>query len=209
MLILTSAKSNINISLYQGTFEFANVFIGNDAGSGAINGADKCVGIGVAALQGALTIDGTIAIGWAAGNAITSGERNLTIGYQAGKAMTDADDNVLIQGIGGDKGSLGYFGYAYYQESKDKLKLLGIDSGSGCVKPSPISIPSGKYTPLSRPLFIYVNTDSYKNKPAVKRLVDFYMIHGPELINEVGYIASNNSVNGAIVNVPISIWSTK
>jgi phosphate transport system substrate-binding protein len=105
-----------------------------------------------------------------------------------------ADDNVLIQGIGGDKGSLGYFGYAYYQESKDKLKLLGIDSGSGCVKPSPISIPSGEYTPLSRPLFIYVNTDSYKNKPAVKRLVDFYMIHGPELINEVGYIASNNSV---------------
>ena len=105
-----------------------------------------------------------------------------------------ADDNVLVQGIAGDKGSLGYFGYAYYQENTEKLKLVAVDSGSGCVKPSLTTIPSGEYSPLSRPLYIYVNTDSYKNKPAVKELVDFYMINGPELINEVGYVTSDSSV---------------
>lgn len=104
-----------------------------------------------------------------------------------------ADDNVLIQGISGDKGSLGYFGYAYYRESQDRLKLLGVDSGSGCVKPSPQTIPSGEYSPLSRPLFIYVNLGSL-SRPEVRSFVDFYMEHGPELTNEVGYVASDPSV---------------
>ena len=72
-----------------------------------------------------------------------------------------ADDNVLVQGIAGDKGSLGYFGYAYYRENEDKLKVLAVDSGSGCVKPSPETITSAEYSPLSRPLFIYVNIGSY------------------------------------------------
>ena len=104
-----------------------------------------------------------------------------------------ADDNVLIQGIYGDKGSLGYFGYAYYQENKDKLKLVAVDSGSGCVMPSPETIPSGEYSPLSRPLFIYVNKGSYK-RPEVRMLVDFYIEHGPELTNEVGYVSSDAAV---------------
>ena len=104
-----------------------------------------------------------------------------------------ADDNVLIQGISGDKGSLGYFGYAYYRESQDRLKLLGVDSGSGCVKPSPQTIPSGEYSPLSRPLFIYVNLGSLA-RPEVKAFVDFYMEHGPALTNEVGYVASDDNV---------------
>ena len=104
-----------------------------------------------------------------------------------------ADDNVLVQGIAGDKGSLGYFGYAYYQENKDKLKLVAVDSGSGCVKPSLETIPSGEYSPLSRPLFIYVNTASYK-RPEVKMFVDFYMEHGPKLTNEVGYVSSDAAV---------------
>ena len=104
-----------------------------------------------------------------------------------------ADDNVLVQGIAGDKGSLGYFGYAYYRENEDKLKVLAVDSGSGCVKPSPETIASAEYSPLSRPLFIYVNTGSYK-RPEVKAFVDFYMEHGPELTNEVGYVSSDISV---------------
>ena len=104
-----------------------------------------------------------------------------------------ADDNVLVQGIAGDKGSLGYFGYAYYRENEDKLKVLAVDSGSGCVKPSPETITSAEYSPLSRPLFIYVNIGSYK-MPEVKALVDFYMDHGPELTNEVGYVSSDVSV---------------
>ena len=104
-----------------------------------------------------------------------------------------ADDNVLVQGITGDKGSLGYFGYSYYRENEDKLKLVAVDSGSGCVLPSPETIPSGEYSPLSRPLFIYVNTGSLL-RPEVKAFVDFYMEHGPELTNEVGYVASDSSV---------------
>ena len=104
-----------------------------------------------------------------------------------------ADDNVLVQGITGDKGSLGYFGYSYYRENEDKLKLVAVDSGSGCVSPSLETIPSGEYSPLSRPLFIYVNTGSLL-RPEVKAFVDFYMEHGPELTNEVGYVASDTSV---------------
>ena len=104
-----------------------------------------------------------------------------------------ADDNVLIQGIAGDKGALGYFGYAYYRESKDKLKLVAVDNDSGCVLPSLTTIPSGEYSPLSRPLFLYVNLDSL-DKPEVKALVDFYMEHGPALTNEVGYVAAGTEV---------------
>ncbi len=104
-----------------------------------------------------------------------------------------ADDNVLVQGIAGDKGSLGYFGYAYYQENKDKLKLVAVDSGSGCVQPNLQTIPSGEYSPLSRPLFIYVNEKSYQ-RPEVKTFVDFYMDKGPALTNEVGYVASQDTV---------------
>ena len=114
---------------------------------------------------------------------------------QASRAdyTASADDNVLVQGIAGDKGSLGYFGYAYYQENKDKLKLVAVDSGSGCVEPSPQTIPSGEYSPLSRPLFIYVNIDSLY-RPEVKAFVDFYMDNGPALTNEVGYVTSDPSV---------------
>ena len=113
---------------------------------------------------------------------------------QASRAdyTASADDNVLVQGIAGDKGSLGYFGYAYYAENKDKLKLVAVDSGSGCVEPSLETIPSGKYTPLSRPLFIYVNEKSYQ-RPEVKAFVNFYMEQGPNLTNEVGYISSGNA----------------
>jgi len=104
-----------------------------------------------------------------------------------------ADDNVLIQGIAGDKGSLGYFGYAYYRESEDKLNLVAVDSGAGCVLPGPETIPSGEYSPLSRPLFIYVNLTSLE-RSEVRTFVDFYMEHGPALTNEVGYVASDPDV---------------
>ena len=104
-----------------------------------------------------------------------------------------ADDNMLIQGIAGDKGSLGYFGYAYYRESEDKLNLVAVDSGAGCVLPGPETIPSGEYSPLSRPLFIYVNLTSLE-RSEVRTFVDFYMEHGPALTNEVGYVASDPDV---------------
>ena len=104
-----------------------------------------------------------------------------------------ADDNVLIRGIAGDRNSLGYFGYSYYIENADQLKLLGVDNGEGCVKPSPETIASGTYNPLSRPLLIYVNVESLQ-KPQVLEFVKFYMEMGAELTAEVGYVPEDDSV---------------
>lgn len=97
------------------------------------------------------------------------------------------DDNVLVQGIAGDRNSLGYFGFAYYTENKDKLKLVGVDHGSGCVKPTEETINNGTYAPLSRPLYIYVNKASLE-QPQVKAFLEFYMTAGPDLVVEVGYV---------------------
>ncbi len=97
------------------------------------------------------------------------------------------DDNVLVQGISGEKGALGYMGYSYYVENKDKLKVVPSDGGKGPVTPSNDTIENGKYSPLSRPLFIYVRTDSLK-KPEIREFVKFYLTKGPRLAEEVGYI---------------------
>jgi phosphate transport system substrate-binding protein len=98
------------------------------------------------------------------------------------------DDNVLVNGIAQDPNALGYFGYAYYEENRNKLKLVGVDGGKGCVKPSSQTINSGAYAPLSRPLFIYV-TKKATERPEVVAFVDFYLETVSELIDSVGYIA--------------------
>lgn len=98
------------------------------------------------------------------------------------------DDNVLVQGIAGDKNSLGYFGFAYYEENAEKLKLVPIDSGDGkAVTPSVETIKDGSYKPLSRPLFIYVNKASLQ-KPEVKGFVQFYLENAPDLVKSVFYV---------------------
>ena len=97
------------------------------------------------------------------------------------------DDNVLVQGIAGDPNALGYFGYAYYVENKDKLKLVAVDAGKGAVLPSEQSILNGTYAPLSRPIFIYVNKAALA-RPEVKEFIRFYMTEGPKLVSEVGYV---------------------
>ncbi len=102
------------------------------------------------------------------------------------------DDNVLVQGIAGDRYSLGYFGYAYYESNAGRLKLLGIDSGNGCIQPSRETIEAGEYTPLSRPVFIYVNRAALR-RPEVAAFVRFYMESAPELAPEVGYVALDPS----------------
>ncbi|KAF0091880.1 MAG: phosphate transport system substrate-binding protein [Fusobacteria bacterium] len=93
------------------------------------------------------------------------------------------DDNVLVQGIAGDKNAIGFFGYAYYEENKDKLKIVSIND----VKPSPKTIEDGTYTPLSRPLFIYVNKASL-DKKEVMEFLKFYIENAKDLATEVGYI---------------------
>jgi phosphate transport system substrate-binding protein len=98
-----------------------------------------------------------------------------------------ADDNVLVQGISGDRNGLGYFGYAYYEENRELLNVIDVDSGTGCVTPTLQTIEGGEYEPLSRPMFIYVRKDSLQ-RPEVAAFVEFYMEHGAELASEVGYI---------------------
>ena len=98
------------------------------------------------------------------------------------------DDNVLVTGVAGDKGSLGYFGFAYYVENKDKLKVVPIKQGDKKpVAPTMTTINNGSYAPLSRPIFIYVNFEA-ANKPAVREFVRFYLKQAKELAAEVGYV---------------------
>ena len=94
-----------------------------------------------------------------------------------------SDDNVLVQGIAGERGAKGYFGYAYYAENQDKLKVLGVDG----VVPNEETILSGEY-PLTRPLFIYVRVDSLVDKPQVREFVRFYIENSPELVADVDYV---------------------
>lgn len=98
-----------------------------------------------------------------------------------------ADDNVLIRGVAGDKNALGYFGFAFYSSSPDRLKLIAVDSGSGCIYPSPQTINDGSYSPLSRPMFIYVNVASLQRVEVVE-FVNFYLDNATALVREVGYV---------------------
>ena len=98
-----------------------------------------------------------------------------------------ADDNVLVVGVDGDAGSLGYFGFAYYEESSDRLGAVAIDNGNGCVLPSRETIENGTYAPLSRPMFIYVKPDALA-KPQVRAFVEFYLSNATSLVPEVGYV---------------------
>lgn len=98
------------------------------------------------------------------------------------------DDNVLVQGIAGDENAMGFFGYAYYIENDDKLKVVPIDGGNGPIVPTPTTINDGTYSPLSRPIFIYLNAASLA-RPEVKTFVEFYLESAGQLASEVGYIA--------------------
>ncbi len=108
-----------------------------------------------------------------------------------------ADDNVLVRGVSGDKYSLGYFGYAYYVENKDKLKVVGIVASEGAesVKPTDQTIEAGKYVPLSRPLFLYINKASLK-KREVATFLTYYLNEGQDLVSEVGYVRLSTTLLG-------------
>ncbi len=104
-----------------------------------------------------------------------------------------ADPNVLVQGVAGDKNSLGYLGHAYYKENKNKLKLVPVDAGTGPVAPSAITINDGSYKPLSRPIFIYVRTKSL-SRVAVQKFVHFYIKNAGQLAKEVGFVPLSDTV---------------
>jgi len=109
-----------------------------------------------------------------------------------GDFTSSEDDNVLVQGIASDTHALGFFGLAYYVENMDKLKIIPIDdgnedNGSEPIAPSLETVADGTYQPLSRPLFIYVNTEAAERK-AVQDFISFYLAEGGPLVMEVGYI---------------------
>ncbi len=105
-----------------------------------------------------------------------------------GDFTASENDNVLVQGISGDKNSLGFFGYAYYYENIEKLKALAVDGGDGCVAPTEATINDGSYAPLSRPLFLYVAKAS-ADTAMVKEFIRYYLSpEGQELVSEVGYV---------------------
>ncbi len=109
-----------------------------------------------------------------------------------GDFTASEDDNVLVQGIASDKYGLGFFGLAYYEENQDKLKIIGIDdgkddNGKGPVIPSVETVKNKSYSPLGRPLFIYVNSTAGKRKE-VQEFVRFYLANTNTLSEEVGFI---------------------
>jgi len=105
-----------------------------------------------------------------------------------GDYTASEDDNVLVQGVAGDVSALGYFGYAYYAPyAGTSLKAVAIDGGEGCVEPSLEPVIAGSYSPLSRPIFIYVNEIAAEN-PQIAEFVEFYLANATQLVTEVGYV---------------------
>jgi phosphate transport system substrate-binding protein len=114
-----------------------------------------------------------------------------------GDYTSSEDDNVLVQGVAGDQNALGYMGLAYYEENKDKLKLVPVDdenpaNGEGPILPSSETVRNGTYRPLSRPIFIYVNASAI-SRPEVQKFVEYYITHAAPLVTEVGYVPLTDS----------------
>jgi phosphate transport system substrate-binding protein len=109
-----------------------------------------------------------------------------------GDFTSSEDDNVLVQGVSNDELALGFLPFAYFEENAAKLKLVPVDdekgdNGNGPIAPSPDSIRTGTYQPLSRPVFIYVSAKA-ADKPEVQAFVEFYLKNADNLVREVNYV---------------------
>lgn len=109
-------------------------------------------------------------------------------GSSRGDYTASEDDNVLVQGIAGDRNGLAFFGLAYYEENMDRLRLVPVDNGNGPVIPSMETVKNGKYSPLARPVYIYV-TEGAAKRPEVNAFVTFYLGNAAALVPDVGYIS--------------------
>lgn len=98
-----------------------------------------------------------------------------------------SDDNALVKGVAEHSGGLGYFGFTYFDENRDKLRALEVDGGDGCVAPSTASVQDGSYKPLARPLFIYPSAKALE-RPEVEAFVEFYVASHTDFAEEAGYI---------------------
>lgn len=109
-----------------------------------------------------------------------------------GDFTSSEDDNVIVQGISGDESALGFFGYAYYEQNKNELKVLPVDdgkkeNGDGPILPTVETVRNGTYQPLSRPVFVYVSQKSL-DRPEVAAFIEFYLTNGATYSREVGYV---------------------
>lgn len=117
------------------------------------------------------------------------------INGEEGASRTDftpsEDDNVIVTGVSGEKGGLGYFGFTYFEENQDKVAAVQIDSGSGCVSPSAATVQDGTYTPLGRPLFIYPSIQAIKANPALQAFLEFYVAEDDAIAEAALFIPLN------------------
>ena len=104
--------------------------------------------------------------------------------------LATEDDNITVQGVQGERGAMGYFGFSYYVENKDKLKVVAIDQGKGqgCVTPSIATVQSSRYRPLSRPLFIYAKRDSFR-RPVVAGFIGYIFNNERAIAKKADFIA--------------------
>jgi phosphate transport system substrate-binding protein len=102
--------------------------------------------------------------------------------------LATEDDNVIVNGVEGERGGLGYFGFSYFEENAAKLKLVKVDSGKGCVAPSITTVQKSQYKPLSRPLFIYAKRDSFK-RPVVAGYIGYIFNNEKAIAKKSGFIA--------------------
>lgn len=105
----------------------------------------------------------------------------------ASDGTSSEDDNVLVLGVEGDPGAIGYFGLAYYVEAGDELTAVQVDDGEGCIEPTAENAQSGEYAPYSRPLFIYTRESFLEGRPEVLGFVNFYFENLDEFVTETGY----------------------
>jgi phosphate transport system substrate-binding protein len=116
------------------------------------------------------------------------------INGEEGASRTDysasEDDNVLVQGVEGAAGATAYFGYTYFEENAERLKAVEVDGGQGCVAPSAETVQNGTYVPLARPLFIYVNNESFAS-PEVAEFVSFYSAQIDQITEAAQYVQLN------------------
>ena len=117
------------------------------------------------------------------------------INGEEGASRTDyaasEDDNVIVQGVGGEKGGLGYLGFSYYEENANALNAVAIDGGDGCVAPSVETAQAGTYKPLSRPLYVYVKKSSFA-KAAVERFIGYILDNETAIATKVGFVPLND-----------------
>jgi phosphate transport system substrate-binding protein len=102
--------------------------------------------------------------------------------------LATEDDNVIVQGVEGERGALGYFGFSYYEENAAKLKLVKVDSGSGCVAPSVATVQKSTYKPLSRPLFVYAKRTAFK-RPVVAGYIGYIFNNEKAIAKKSGLIS--------------------